>query len=88
LEQENGPRKNFTTIVRFAPARHEYEATGQGRTHACRRETEKRSGRTLAKSLMARPDPGQRTGGPGEPPDEVESANCMSDLAFWMLLVH
>lgn len=33
----------------------------------------------------------QRTGrtvGPGEPPDEPEIASCMSDTAFWILLVH
>jgi hypothetical protein len=32
--------------------------------------------------------PTKRTGGPGEPPDEAEIASCMSDPAFWMLLLH
>jgi len=30
----------------------------------------------------------ERTGGPGEPPDESGIISCMSDPAFWMLLVH
>jgi hypothetical protein len=42
----------------------------------------------LSYSWRAGAKPAEGTGGPGEPPDESEIASCMSDPAFWMLLVH
>ena len=42
----------------------------------------------ISYSWRAGAKPAERTGGPGEPPDESEIASCMSDPAFWMLLVH
>jgi hypothetical protein len=42
----------------------------------------------MSHSWRAGAKPTKRTGGPGEPPDEAEIASCMSDPAFWMLLVH
>ena len=41
----------------------------------------------ISYSWRAGAKPPERTGGPGEP-DESEITSCMTDPAFWMLLVH
>jgi hypothetical protein len=42
----------------------------------------------MSHSWRAGTKPAEHTGGPGEPPGDSEIASCMSDPAFWMLLIH